>query len=584
MGSGFGDVARASTKPALASWGEKEIIPAIGERSEVAKSSRDVFNLLGIEQLTSAGTGRKLRIPMSAAFVRRNVNSPWHWLSGFVSLFLLTVTAADWPQFRGPNQDGISADRIIKDWSGTVTNAVWLVPVSNSLCSFAVSGSRAVTQIKRTILGEAKEVCVALSITNGAELWATTVDVAEYPQSGVGFDDGPRSTPSMDANSVYVLTSYLHLYRLNVTNGAIIWHKDLRTIYGGNVIPWQNAASPSIDNGLIFLNANCGASSLMALRASDGEPAWRSQNEAMTHSTPTVATIQGVRQVIFATQSGLVSLNPLSGNLLWRFNYPFIYSTSLAISPVVHGDLVFVGGAHAYGMASVVMRASLTNGIWTTAQLWRTNNPASHWMTPVAYQGNLYGQFGIQQFDSPTAQLKCIDMQTGVIRWSTNGFGRAGTLLVNDHLLVITEVGDLVLVKPDPTAYIELGRFQAIPNYFGDDNKCWNIPAVAEGRVYVRSTSWGACYDLSVPGLQLDPPERTPANLFSLTARTINGAPIASNRLTGMELRSSTNASLGLAAWAKVANPLVLTNGIVRVTNVDLGSASRGFFLISEPK
>jgi outer membrane protein assembly factor BamB len=447
----------------------------------------------------------------------------------------------------------------------------------------SVAGGRVFTQIRRTIDDIDKEVCVGLSATDGSELWATTVDDALY-DGGVGFDDGPRTTPSIDGGSVFVLSSYLNLYRLNATNGAIIWQQDLKTVYGSSVIAWQNAASPLIENGLIYLNANCGVSTLLALRTSDGSLAWSSQNEGMTHSTPVLATIDGVRQVIFATQSGLVSLNPQSGNLLWKFSYPFFYNTSLAASPVVHSNMVFIGGAHAYNMGSLVAQVRLTNNAWTATRLWYTNNPASHWMTPVAYQGYLYGPFGIQFYDAtPATQLKCIDMWTGQVKWSVDNFGHGGTMLVDNNLVVITEVGDLVLVKPDPNAYTELGRFQAIPDYFGDTNKCWNSPAIADGRVYVRSTSFLACYDLSMPNLKLDPPQVASANKFQLIARTENGSPIESNRFTGIEFRSSTNPALPLTQWSKLTNGLVLTNGAVRATNVDGTGFNRRFFIVSEP-
>jgi outer membrane protein assembly factor BamB len=520
---------------------------------------------------------------MKDALPYHAANGHLSWLIGGLLIAHLTSAASDWTQYRGPNHDGTSPDRINKQWSGSITNPVWLVPVTNGPCSLTVSGGRIFTQIRRTIDDIDKEVCVALSTTNGIELWATTVDDAIY-DGGVGFDDGPRSTPSIRDGSVYVLSSYLNLYRLNATNGAIIWQKNLQTIYGGSVIGWQNAASPLIENGLIYLNANCVESTLLALHTSDGSLAWSSQNEAMTHSTPVLATIDGVRQVIFATQSGLVSINPQSGNLLWKFNYPFFYSTSLGSSPVVHSNMVFIGGAHAYNMGSVVAQVRFTNSVWTATRLWSTNNPASHWMTPVAYQGFLYGQFGIQFFDAtPATQLKCIDMRTGQVRWSVDNFGHGGTLLVDNHLVVVTEMGDLVLVKPDPDAFTELARFQAIPDYNGDTNKCWNTPAIADGRVYVRSTSFVACYDLSVPNLKLDPPQLASANKFHLTARTENGSAIDSARLAGIEFRTSTNPALPLTQWTKLTNSLSLTNGAVRATNVDAIGFNRRFFIVSEP-
>jgi outer membrane protein assembly factor BamB len=522
------------------------------------------------------------------------MNAGWPWRNlrqlGGTSLLVLLAPSfalgADWPQYRGPNHDGISTDRINTQWSGSVTNPMWLIPLTNCLGSVTVSGGRAFTQTVRNIGGVAKELCLALNATNGAPLWTNTVDDARYPEGGVGFDDGPRSTPVVEEGSVYVLSSYLKLYRFNATNGTLIWQKDLRAIYGGNVIGWQNAASPVLENGLIFVNANCGTMTLLALRTSDGAPAWRSQDEAMTHATPVVTTLHGVRQVLFATQSGVVSLVPDSGDLLWRFNYPFSYSTSLGASPVVYDDMVFVCGAQAYGMGSVVWRVDFANNTWTTTQLWAitgfSGTLSSHWMTPVARQGFLYGQFGVQSFDSVNAQLKCVDMRTGAIKWSTNGFGRGSTILVGDNLLTLAERGQLVLIQPNTNAYAEIARFTAIPNYNGNTNKCWNTPAICDGRVYVRSTAYAACFDLSVPDLKLDVPEPGAPGELRLTVRTVNGTPISSNRLAGLEVRGATRLSQPVVQWDKLTNSLTLTDGVVRIDSVAAGG--QHYFIASEPK
>ena len=160
-----------------------------------------------------------------------------------LAISVLRAHPTDWNQYRGPTHDGISTDRILKQWSGSVTNPIWRVLVPNGLSSFAVSGGRAVTQVRRTIDGVDKEVCIALDAGTGAELWATTVDDAIY-DGGVGYDDGPRSTPTLDNDSVYILSSYLKLYRLNATNGSIIWEKDLVADYGGWVLPNPHRPRP----------------------------------------------------------------------------------------------------------------------------------------------------------------------------------------------------------------------------------------------------------------------------------------------------------------------------------------------------
>src|SRR6185503_17939548 len=117
-----------------------------------------------------------------------------------------------------------------------------------------------------------------------------------------------------------------------------------------------------------------------------------------------------------------------------------------------------------------------------------------HWMTPVAREGFLYGEVGSESYNS---QLKCIDVRTGAVKWSAPGFGRGATVLVDDHLVPVTEFGQLVLVKPMTNAYTELARFTAIPGYHDFTNKCWNAPAVSDGRLFVRSTAFVACFDLS---------------------------------------------------------------------------------------
>jgi hypothetical protein len=287
--------------------------------------------------------------------------------------------------------------------------------------------------------------------------------------------------------------------------------------------------------------------------------------------------------VIFATRNGLVAVNSMTGNLLWKVNYPFNYGTSIGVSPVVYEDMVFISGAHSYGMGSMVVRAALSNETWSATRLWSTNNPAIHWMTPVVRDGFLYGQFGIQSFDSANAQLKCVEMRTGAVKWSVNGFGRCATLLVDDHLVSLTERGAVVLVRPTTNAYTELARFTAIPGYHDFTNKCWNAPAFSDGRLFVRSTSLVALFDLSVPDLKLDPPRVLGPDSIDLSIRTLNGAPVSSNRLASIEVRASTNLSLAVSQWNRLTNSLVLTGGVVRLTNAGSG-LPRQFFIVNEPK
>lgn len=522
---------------------------------------------------------------MSARFARLGAGCRWGSAGGLCCA-VVAAAAGDWPQYRGPTHNGVSPERINKQWTGSVTNPVWRVHLTNGLTSLTVGGGRAFTQVAGGFDEEGyphQEFCVALSTTNGAVLWSTEVESRALPQSlypngGVGeTDDGPRSTPALAGGSVYVLTSYLKLHRLNATNGTVIWSTNLVAGFGGSVIPWQNAASPVIENGLVFVNANAPTASLMAFNATNGALVWRSQNEGLTHTTPVLATIHGVRQLIFATQSGLVSLHPQTGAGLWKFAYPFGYNTSIGASPVVHEDRVFLSAV--YGMGAFCIQIVLTNSTLVPVQRWRDAGLQTHWATPVCHRGALFGPFTP---DSADAQLRCIDLASGATRWSVNGFGRGSVLLVGTNLIVVTERGDLVLAAASTNAYTELRRFRAIPSYLDSGNKCWNALALSDGQLYVRSTAYAARFDLSLPDLKLDPPQLAPLRQLQFTIRTVNGTPVASNRLAGLEVRASTNAALATPLWPKLTNALVLADGVVRVTDVDT-ALSRRFFIVSEP-
>jgi len=518
---------------------------------------------------------------------------PWFsgvWILLIVCVGPLPCAASDWPHYRGPTHNGISTDRIRTNWTGAATNPLWRVTQTNSLTSLAVSGGKVFTQMRRDLADADREWCVALSATNGTELWATPLDDANYPGGGVGYDDGPRSTPAVADGRVFVLTSYLKLYCLNAISGAIIWQKDLLALYGGVAPEWQNAASPLVDNGLVYLNGgnwlSPSADALMAFRASDGALAWRAHEAGLTYASPTLATIHGIRQVIFATVQGLISINPANGDLFWRADYPpFDHPKMFAVSPVVWEDIIFITGARVYGLGSAAYQASFSNNVWSVERLWWNTTTAAHWMTPVCHNGYLYGPFGIfAQFDSVNAQLTCLDIRTGAVTWRVAGFGRGGTVLAGNQLVCLTERGQLVLVKADPNAYSEIARFTAIPDYQPDFNKCWNMPAIADGKIFVRSTAMVAAFDLSIPALKLEPPQPTAPGQFRLTIGTANGSPISSNRAAALEILTATNLVAPFATWAKLTNGLNLMNGRVRVDDIDSTGHPRRYFISREPE
>jgi outer membrane protein assembly factor BamB len=399
----------------------------------------------------------------------------------------IAVYAADWPQYRGPNQDGIAPLGSSLVWPASGPKTVWKAPTQLGFSSFAIAGGKAYTLVNHA----GKEACVALDAATGKALWCADADLAKYDGGGDAGgpkgDDGPRSTPTVDDGLVFVFTQGLKLYALNAATGKSVWHHDLIAEYRGKNIHWNNAASAVVDGNLVFAAGGGAGQTFVAFNKKTGALAWKSGSETITHSTPVVATLLGTRQVIFFVKSGLVAVAAADGKELWRFPFPFKVST--AISPVVCGDVVYCSAG--YGVGGGACRIAKQGDKFTAQELWKIEGDklvANHWSTPVFKNGYLYGMFSFKKFG--TGPLKCVEVATGNIKWEQPGFGAGNIILVGDKVVALADNGEVVLVAAVPDAYKELGRIKAVTG------KCWSTPAFSDGRLYVRSTKEGACLDV----------------------------------------------------------------------------------------
>lgn len=421
--------------------------------------------------------------------------TPTHFTITVAGLLAVSVAHADpgWPNYRGPHYDGISSEKLAADsWPAAGPRRVWKTPTSGGFSSLSIGSGKAYTIVLRDVEGALMETVVALDSRTGQEQWAHLLRPAKYDGGGdSGTDnnkggDGPRSTPTVDGDRVYVLDAKLLLVCLNAANGEEIWKRDLLADHAGRMITWQSAASPVIEEGLIFVAGGGAGQALLGIDKETGKTVWKTQDDKMTHATPVVATIHGQRQVIFFTQSGLVALNPKNGSLLWRQAFP--YKVSTAASPVVSGDIVYCSAG--YGVGAGAYRISKNGNQFKSAELWRKSNALqNHWSTPVLRDGHLYGLFGFKEYGS--CPLKCVELATGKEKWSRAGFGPGNLILVEDHLVVLGDAGQLVIAEAKPDAYRETARADVL------EGKCWSTPAYTEGRIYVRSTTESTCIDLN---------------------------------------------------------------------------------------
>jgi outer membrane protein assembly factor BamB len=402
----------------------------------------------------------------------------------------------EWSQYRGPSGAGVSHERILSVWPIDGPKRLWRMETPGGFSSFAVGQGKVFTIISRSVGGSLAEVCVALEADSGEEVWATATGIAKYPGGGESGaegnkgGDGPRSTPAVNSGRVYVYSSDMVLHCLEAATGKSIWKKDIIVEFGGKNIGWKSALSPLVDSGLVYVAGGGGGQAMLAFNQQSGALAWRTGDALTTHASPVATTMHGERQVIFLMQSGLVALDAAAGKPLWQF--PFPYRTCTGCSPIVAGEVVTcTAGYEIGGAACQIVRSGAR---FEPKELWRVkgnSTVASLWSTPVQKDGHLYGMISFKQFGR--GPLKCVDLKTGAVKWEQPRFGAGQLVLTGNCLLTLSDDGYLVLVEPSPVAYKELARFKALTG------KCWSTPALSQGRLYVRSTKEGACFDLAPP-------------------------------------------------------------------------------------
>ena len=399
-----------------------------------------------------------------------------------ISIFTALASAADWPQYRGPNHDAISPETINKNWPADGPKVIWKIPVGESFGSIAIVGKRCYLMMERG----GNEVCVCLDAENGKEVWQRPIDKTIFENQG---GNGPRTTPTINGDRVYVLGTYLKLFCLDSADGKIVWMHDLMKEFNGQISKaierWGNAASPVVDGNAVYVGGGGPGQSLLAFDKTNGNLLWKGENEEITHASPVPATLGGVRQIVFFLESGLVSKQADTGQLLWRYKFPFNVPT--AASPVIAGDVIYCSAA--YGMGGAAVRISKDGEQFKASELWKIagDEVANHWSTPVYFEGHLYGIFGFRK----NYMLKCIDIKDGKEKWKGPETGRGGLIIADGMLLVQGEKGELILAEAKPDAYKEIARAQPLVG------KSWAMATLSNGRVYARSSTHAICLDVA---------------------------------------------------------------------------------------
>ncbi len=382
----------------------------------------------------------------------------------------------DWTDFRGPARDGRYPKPILTNWPAEGLRALWKQPSGAGYASFAVADGRAFTIEQRGT----REVAAAYDVMTGRELW-TTGWPAQFRESMGG--DGPRATPVFADGVVYVQGAEGELRALDATTGRTAWRTNILQDAGAANLPWGMAAAPLILNDLVVTVPGGGANrSVIAYQRKTGARAWSAGSERAAYSSPMRVTLAGVPQILVFHAEGLAGLSPADGTRLWSHPWRTQYDVN-ASQPLVIGDSrVFVSSG--YGTGAAVIELARSGAGVTVREVWRNIRMKNQFTSSVVHDGFIYGL--------DESILACIDAGTGDLKWKGGRYGYGQVLLAGGHLIVLTEDGDLALVRATPERHDERARFAAI------EGKTWNHPALSNGILLVRNLKEMAAFDLRV--------------------------------------------------------------------------------------
>ena len=387
-----------------------------------------------------------------------------------VALCAFPALAQDWSQWLGPDRNGISPETGLFGDKPSFEES-WRVQAGKGFSGLSIVGNRIYTMY----IHGGDEYTVCLDARNGEVLWRTRTDDNLLERQG---GDGPRATPTVDGETVYVFSAYGKLHALDSQTGTQQWSHDLVREFGSKRPNWGFCASPLVEGDLVLIEAGGKDShSLIAFDKTSGEVAWATGSDKTGYSSPIATTIGQTRQTVFFTGNGLISVAPQNGRVLWQHPWKTSHDINIATPVFIPPNRFFISSD--YGTGGSVVEVSATDSGYEVAEVWRNKEMKNHFATSIHYQGHLYG------FDSSI--LKCLDAETGTEKWKTRGYGK-GTLIVADgHLVILGERGNLGLAKATPEGFVEKANTQVF------SSKCWTAPALADGRLYLRDESEIVC-------------------------------------------------------------------------------------------
>lgn len=400
-----------------------------------------------------------------------------------------TPTNSDWPQFLGPARTGISSETgLIDRWPEAGPKVVWRVPGGVGMSGLAVSRGRLFTMVQ----GEGKQWAVSLDAGTGESIWK----VAVAPEYRNTMGNGPRATPTVSGDRVFVFTGEGKLAALDFKSGNTIWSHDVVTELSGSVAEYGMASSPLVVGDEVIVTAGAPDATLAAYDAKSGGKLWTAGTDPAGYSSSAVLKVGGREQIVAFTGNSAIGVAPKSGAVLWRYPYETNFQCNI-VTPLEHDGHVFLSSGENHGSVMLELKrksgsSNSADGEYEVRPIWESLGPKSvlrsEWQTPMLLDGYFYGMDNVGGA-GPVTHLTCVKAASGERMWQVPRFGKGNLIAADGKLFISTMSGELVVARATPEKYDEIGRVTVLKS-------TRQAPSLADGLLYMRDDQEIVCIDV----------------------------------------------------------------------------------------
>ncbi len=388
---------------------------------------------------------------------------------------VMSASAADWPQWRGLERNGISPETGLLDaWPNGGPPQIWKTQgLGQGYAAFAIAQGRLFTQGQR---GDHQFV-LALDAATGKKLWETPTGPA-FPQDR---GEGPRGTPTFDGDRLFAMAGEGTLVSLDARTGGMLWKMNVAEKFGGRVPHWGYSESPLVDGSNLIVTPGGPGAAIVALDKKTGNLVWKSQSDPAAYSSPIAAEVGGIRQIIVFTSEGVVGLRLNNGALLWRYNRVANRTANIA-TPIFQNGFVFVSSA--YGTGCALLKLTAEGGTVKATEVYFSREMQNHYSTSVVVGDSAYG--------FSNAILTAMNLETGRVAWRDRSVGKGSVTYADGKLYLLGEDGVVGLAEATSVGYREKSRFEIPRGAF----PTWTPPVISGGRLYLREQDNLYCFDI----------------------------------------------------------------------------------------